>query len=508
MVAYLFIGIAAGTIIGAVLYYIFTISRQKRMKVDARSIIENARKEAENLKRENLLKAREEAAALKEEIEKELKERRQEVQRIEERVMKREENLDRKFDEIEKKEAEVNKKKEEIDNLHSKTEELYKQQIEELQKVSGMSVEQAKELLMEKVERESKLEAARILKREEEKAHREAEKKSREIISSAIQRYANDLATETTVSVVNLPSDDMKGRIIGREGRNIRAFENLTGINLIIDDTPEAVTLSSFDPIRREISRRTLEKLIVDGRIHPARIEEIYSKVKDEIEDEFREVGEEAVFEVGLTGIHPEIVKLLGKLKFRTSYGQNVLKHSIEVAYFAGMMASELNLDEKLAKKAGLLHDIGKAVDHEVEGPHAKIGADIARRHKETEDVINAIEAHHEEAAFKTIEAVLVQASDAISASRPGARRETLESYIKRLESLENIAGSYDGVNKCYAMQAGREIRVIVKPDQVSDEEADIMARDLSKKIETEMNYPGQIKVTLVREHRAVEYAK
>jgi ribonuclease Y len=346
------------------------------------------------------------------------------------------------------------------------------------------------------------------MKQEEERAREEAERKAKELVAMAIQRCASDHAAETTVSTVTLPSDDVKGRIIGREGRNIRTFENLTGINLIIDDTPDAVTLSSFDPVRREIARRTLEKLIADGRIHPARIEEVYTKVRDEIEEEFREVGEEAIFETGLAGIHPELVKTLGKLKFRTSYGQNVLKHSLEVAFLAGLMAGDLGLDVKMAKRAGLLHDIGKALDHEVEGPHALIGAEFARRYKEPDIVVNAIEAHHGEVPYRSIEAVLIQAADAISASRPGARRETLESYIKRLEKLEEIAQSYEGVEKCYAMQAGREIRVIVKPTEMSDEDADILARTVAKRIEEEMQYPGQIKVTVIREHRAIEYAR
>jgi ribonuclease Y len=377
-----------------------------------------------------------------------------------------------------------------------------------LEQISGMTMEQAKEYILEKAREEARLEAARILKAEEEKALQEADRKAKEYIATAIQKYASDLAAETTVSVVTLPSDDMKGRIIGREGRNIRTFENLTGINLIIDDTPEAVTLSSFDPIRREIAKRTLEKLILDGRIHPARIEEVYNKVKEEIEEEFKEVGEDAVFELGLSGIHPEIIKLLGRLKFRTSYGQNVLQHSLEVAHIAGIMADELGIDSKTARRAGLLHDIGKAVDHEVQGSHDKIGAELARKYKEPEAVINAIEAHHGLAPFGSIEAILVQTADAISASRPGARRETLESYIRRLEQLEKIANSFEGVEKCYAMQAGREVRVIVKPEQISDEEAEILARDLARKIEEEMEYPGQIKVTVIREHRAVEYAK
>lgn len=502
------ISLFAGVVIGIAGFYFYLSLRNRSLTERANQIIEEARRKSEEILREASLKAREEAAKLREEVENELKLRRNEIQRLEERILKREEDLDQRIKEAEESRMMALALKEESEKLRKEAQEILEKQLKELERISGLTMEQAKEIVLEKAKEEARLEAARIFKEEEEKAIQEADKKAKEIISTAIQRYASDLAAETTVSVVTLPSDDMKGRIIGREGRNIRTFENLTGINLIIDDTPEAVTLSSFDPIRREIAKRTLEKLILDGRIHPARIEEIYEKVKQEIEEEFKEVGEEAVFELGLSGVHPEIVKLLGRLKFRTSYGQNVLQHSIEVAYIAGIMADELGLDSKLARRAGLLHDIGKAVDHEIQGSHDKIGSEIARKYRESEAVINAIEAHHGLAPFASIESILVQAADAISASRPGARRETLESYIRRLEQLEKIASSFKGVEKCYAMQAGREVRVIVKPDEISDEEAEIIARELAKKIESEMEYPGQIKVTVIRERRAVEYAK
>lgn len=501
-------GLLFGIAAGAGLIYLYLTKRNKELTENANRIISEAQRKAEDLIREASLKAREEAAKLREEVENELKLRRSEIQRLEERILKREEDLDKRIQEAEEIRQQAQAFKEEAERLKKEAEETLQKQLKELERISGMTMEQAKEFILEKAREEARLEAARIYKEEEERVLSEADKKAKEIISTAIQRYASDLAAETTVSVVTLPSDDMKGRIIGREGRNIRTFENLTGINLIIDDTPEAVTLSSFDPIRREIAKRTLEKLVLDGRIHPARIEEVYEKVKEEIEEEFKEVGEEAVFELGISGVHPEIIRLLGRLKFRTSYGQNVLQHSIEVAHLAGIMADELGLDSKLARRAGLLHDIGKAVDHEVQGSHDKIGAELARKYRESEEVVNAIEAHHGIAPFLSVEAVLVQAADAISASRPGARRETLENYIKRLEQLERIASSFSGVEKCYAMQAGREVRVIVKPDEISDEEAEIIARELARKIESEMEYPGQIKVTVIRERRAIEYAK
>jgi ribonuclease Y len=498
----------AGGALGAGLYYLIQKYRNQATKSEAARLIEEAQKKADEMIREATLKAREEATRLREDVENELKLRRQEIQRLEERLIRREEDLDERARKIDEAKAELEKLKQQAEQLKKEAELFYEKQRKELERISGLSMEQAREMILEKAREEARLEAARIYREEEEKVLAEADKKAKEIITTAIQRYASDLAAETTVSVVNLPSDDMKGRIIGREGRNIRTFENLTGINVIIDDTPEAVTLSSFDPIRREIARRTLEKLVLDGRIHPARIEEVYEKVKQEIEEEFKEVGEEAVFELGLAGIHPELIRLLGRLKFRTSYGQNVLQHSLEVAHLAGMMADELNLDSRLARRAGLLHDIGKAVDHEVQGSHDQIGSELARKYKEPEEVVNAIEAHHGLVPFMTPEGALVQAADAISASRPGARRETLESYIRRLEQLEQLASSFKGVEKCYAMQAGREVRVIVKPEEISDEEAEILARELARKIESEMEYPGQIKVTVIRERRAIEYAK
>ena len=396
----------------------------------------------------------------------------------------------------------------ELNEKEEKINELYDEQLKELEKLSGLTSEEAKDILMNDIEKEISHESAVMIKEMESNAKQEGEKKAREIISTAIQRCAADHVAETTVTVVNLPNDEMKGRIIGREGRNIRALETLTGIDLIIDDTPEAVVLSGFDPIRREVARIALEKLIVDGRIHPARIEEMVDKAKKEVDNIIREEGEQAAFDVGIHGIHPEIIKLLGRLKYRTSYGQNVLKHSIEVAHLAGIMASELGADVRIAKRAGLLHDIGKAVDHEVEGPHVDIGVDLAKKYKESKEVIHGIEAHHGDVDPTTVEAILVQAADAISAARPGARRETLETYVKRLETLENIANSVDGVERSFAIQAGREIRIMVKPEEVNETQTVHTAREIVKKIESELEYPGQIKVNVIRETRAVEYAK
>lgn len=493
---------------GAAITYAVLSLRNKGLIESANKILEDAKKEAESIIREAALKGREESARIREEVERELKIRRDEIQRLEERIIKREEDLDERSKEIARIKEEIEKLRSEAEEARKRAEELVEEQMRELERISDLSQEQAKEIILEKAREEIRLDIARLYKAEEERAIQEAEKKAREIIAFSIQRYASDLSAETTVSVVTLPSDDMKGRIIGREGRNIRTFENLTGINLIIDDTPEAVTLSSFDPFRREIARRTLEKLILDGRIHPARIEEIYNRVVEEMDEEIKEIGEDAVFELGLSGIHPEIIKLLGRLKFRTSYGQNVLQHSIEVAHLSGLMAEELGVDAKLAKRAGLLHDIGKALDHNIQGSHDQIGAEVARKYREPEEVVNAIEAHHGLAQFGSIEAILVQAADSISASRPGARRESLETYIKRLQQLEELASSLKGVEKCYVMQAGREVRVIVKPEEISDEETALLAHDLAKKIEAEMEYPGQIKVTVIRELRAVDYAR
>ncbi len=423
-------------------------------------------------------------------------------------MLQREESLDKKVENLEQRDEALAKKQKEIQKSLEEVQQLYKKQVEELERLSGLSSEDAKQLLLNNIEKQIRHEAAMMIKDIETKAKEEAERKAKEVIASAIQKCSADHVAETTVSVVPLPNDEMKGRIIGREGRNIRTLETLTGIDLIIDDTPEAVILSGFDPIRREVARVALEKLIVDGRIHPARIEEMVDKAKKEVDNYIKEQGEQATFDTGVHGLHPEIIKLLGRLRFRTSYGQNVLKHSIEVAHLAASMAAELGADVKTAKRAGLLHDIGKAVDHEVEGPHVQIGADLAKKYKESADIVHAISAHHGDIEATTVEAVLVQAADAISAARPGARRETLESYIKRLEKIEEIANSFDGVEKSFAIQAGREVRIMVKPEDVSDSEIVYIARDIVKKIEDELEYPGQIKVNVIRETRAIEYAK
>lgn len=475
---------------------------------EAKRILEEAAKDAENKKRETILETKEEMLKLRNEAEKEHRERRSELQKLERRLMHKEEGLDRKVEAVERKEEALSRKDSEIENIRVELKDVYKKQLSELERVSCLTSDEARQILMTNIEREMEHEAAMLIKDIENRARQEGDKKAREIISLAIQRCAADHVAETTVSVVVLPNDEMKGRIIGREGRNIRAFETLTGIDLIIDDTPEAVILSGFDPIRREIARIALEKLIEDGRIHPARIEEMVEKSRKEIEAEIYSAGEQATFDTGVHGLHPELLKLLGRLKYRTSYGQNVLKHSIEVANLAGVMAGELGVDEKIAKRAGLLHDIGKAVDYEMEGPHVTIGTELAKKYRESANVVHAIEAHHGDIEAKTIEAVLVQAADAVSAARPGARRETLEAYIKRLNKLEEIANSFEGVEKSFAIQAGREIRIMVKPDKIDDLAAVRLVRDIVKRVETELDYPGQIKVVIIRETRVVEYAK
>ena len=474
----------------------------------AAKIIDDAKKQAETKQKEVLLEAKEEVHKMRNEIEKENRERRYELQKLERRLVHKEETLDRKSESLERKEERLNKKIRDLEVKETEVEEVYNKQVEELERLSGLTSEEAKELLLSDIEKEISHESAIMIKEIENKAKEEADKKAREIVSYAIQKCAADHVAETTVTVVSLPNDEMKGRIIGREGRNIRTLETLTGIDLIIDDTPEAVILSGFDPIRREVARIALEKLIVDGRIHPARIEEMVEKARKEVDNHIREQGEEAAFNTGVHGLHSETIKLLGRLKYRTSYGQNVLKHSIEVAHLAGIMAAELGANVKIAKRAGLLHDIGKAVDHEIEGPHVDIGVDLAKKYRESKEVIHAIEAHHGDVEPQTVEAVLVQAADAISAARPGARRETLEAYIRRLEKLEDIANSLEGVDKSYAIQAGREIRIIVKPEEVDDVKIVHLAKEAVKQIENELEYPGQIKVNIIRETRAIEYAK
>ena len=474
----------------------------------SREIIDEALKTAETKKREALLEAKEESIKTKNELEKETRERRAELQRYERRVLSKEENVEKKADALEKREAGLLAREEVLTKKTAEVDSLYEKGIQELEKISGLTSEQAKEYLLKSVEDDVKHDTAKLIKELENKAKEEADKKAKDYIVTAIQRCAADHVAETTVSVVQLPNDEMKGRIIGREGRNIRTLETMTGVELIIDDTPEAVVLSGFDPIRREVARIALERLIVDGRIHPARIEEMVEKAQKEVETMMREEGEAAILEVGIHGIHPELVKLLGKMKFRTSYGQNALKHSIEVAQLAGLLAAEMGLDVRLANRAGLLHDIGKSVDHEMEGSHIRLGADLCRKYKESAVVINAVESHHGDVEPQSLIACLVQAADTISAARPGARRETLETYTNRLKQLEDITNSFKGVDKSFAVQAGREVRIMVVPEQISDDDMVLLARDISKRIEDELEYPGQIKINVIRESRVTDYAK
>lgn len=497
-----------GFLLGYLLRRFVAEAKIRSAEEAARRILEDARKEAEAKKREAILEARDEAYRIKREAEREIREQRAEIQRLERRIVQREESLDRKAEALERRERALAQKEQEVAKAREEVEALRREHRLELERIAGLTSEQAKEQLLREIEAEVRHEASQLIKKIEEQARAEADHLAKEIIALAIQRCAADHTAEVTVSVVPLPNEDMKGRIIGREGRNIRTLETLTGVDLIIDDTPEAVTISSFDPIRREIAKITLEKLIADGRIHPARIEEMVEKAQRELETRIREEGERAAFEAGVHGLHPEEIKLLGRLRFRYSYGQNLLQHSVEVALLAGLMASHLGANVALAKRAGLLHDIGKALTHEVEGSHSAIGMDLAKRYHEPPEVLNAIAYHHGEEEAKCIEAILVAAADAISASRPGARKETVEMYLKRLENLERLASSFDGVEKAYAIQAGREVRVIVRPQEVDDSGAVLLARQIAKKIEEELEYPGQIKVTVLRETRVVEYAK
>ena len=500
----------------AVLSHFLTVSNLKNnaeskignAEAKAREIIDDAVKTAETKKKESLLEIKEESIRNKNELEKETKERRSELQRYEKRVLSKEEALDKKSEAIERREAGFTAKEEELKQREAKVEELSQQRVQELERISGLTSEQAKEYLLKTVEEDVKHDTAKMIKELEAQAKEEADKKAKEYVVTAIQRCAADHVAETTISVVQLPSDEMKGRIIGREGRNIRTLETLTGVELIIDDTPEAVVLTGFDPIRREVARIALEKLIVDGRIHPARIEEMVEKAQKEVDTMIREEGESAALEVGVHGIHPELLKLLGRMKFRTSYGQNALKHSVEVAQLSGLLAGEIGLDVRLAKRAGLLHDIGKSIDHDVEGSHIQMGVDLCRKYKESATVINAVEAHHGDVEPETLIACVVQAADTISAARPGARRETLETYTNRLKQLEDITNQFKGVDKSFAIQAGREIRVMVVPEQVSDADMVLLARDIAKQIEFELEYPGQIKVNVIRESRVTDYAK
>ena len=510
------IAIVAAIIVTAVAVWFISMNYQKNSanskignaEEKARGIIDDAVKTAETKKRESLLEIKEESIRAKNELDKEIKERRKEIQRNESRIVQKEENLDKKLEAMEKREANFTAKEEELNKQKAEIAALNEQRIQELERISGLTSEQAKEYLLKTIEEDVKLDTAKLIKELENKAKEEAAKKAKDCVVTAIQKCAADHVTETTISVVQLPNDEMKGRIIGREGRNIRTLETMTGVDLIIDDTPEAVILSSFDPIRREVARIALEKLVVDGRIHPARIEEMVEKAQKEVEVMIREEGEAAALEVGIHGLHPELIRLLGKMKYRTSYGQNALKHSIEVAQLAGLLAAEIGEDVRIAKRAGLLHDIGKSVDHDMEGSHIQLGVELCKKYKESALVINAVESHHGDVEPTSLIACLVQAADTISAARPGARRETLETYSNRLKQLEDISNGYKGVEKSFAIQAGREIRIMVVPEQISDADMILMARDISKQIEAELDYPGQIKVNVIRESRVVDYAK
>lgn len=508
IVAAVLISLVIGILVGVVIRKKIAESKINGAEEEAKKLVELAKIEADNLKKEEIFKAKEEIMNARNELDKEIKERRGEIQKQESRIIQKEENLERRSDNFEKKEKDLEREEQNLNERKQDVENLYTEQMKVLQDIAKLTQEEAKDQLLKSVEQDITSEKAALIRDLTQKAKDEALKNGREIVAYAIQKCAADHSAETTVSIVPLPSDDVKGRIIGREGRNIRALETLTGIDLIIDDTPEAVILSGFDPLRREVARIALEKLIDDGRIHPAKIEEMVEKAKQELAETIRSEGERAALESGIIGLNPELIKLLGKLKYRTSYGQNVLNHSIEVSNLARIMAEELGLDAKLARRAGLLHDIGKALDHDMEGTHVEIGVEILKKFKENPLVINAVEAHHGDVEPQTLEAVLVQAADAISASRPGARRETLEAYIKRLENLESIADSFDGVEKSFAIQAGREVRIIVKPEKITDDQMTLLARDVSKRIEEEMDYPGQIKVNIIRETRVVDYAK
>lgn len=508
IVAAVLISLAIGIIVGTILRKKIAESKIDGAEKEAKRLVDLAKIEAENMKKEEIFKAKEEIIKDKAELEKEIKERRGEIQKQETRLIQKEENIERRSDIFEKKEKELEREFETLEERKKDIENMYEDQVKELERIAGLSKDEAKKYLLEELEKQITSEKAALIREMDKKAKEQADKNAKEILGYAIQKCAADHTSEATVSIVSLPNDDMKGRIIGREGRNIKALETLTGIDLIIDDTPEAVIISGFDPLRREIAKIALEKLIEDGRIHPAKIEEMVEKAKEEVTATIKAEGERAILETGVNGLNQDLVDLLGKLRYRTSYGQNVLNHSIEVSNLARIMAEELGLDAKRARRAGLLHDIGKALDHDMEGTHVEIGVDILRKYKENELVINAVEAHHGDVEPQSIEAILVQAADAISASRPGARKETLEAYIKRLQNLETIADSFDGVDKSFAIQAGREIRVIVKPDKIKDDEMTILARNIAKQVEDEMDYPGQIKVNIVRETRAIEYAK